>query len=163
MAKASKEIYDTYKEMSKSPVDYSTFKKILIEFNTEIMNTLLKGKTFNMGYKLSTLSIWRRKRDPRTPRVNWGESLKIKRDLIEKGIEPYNSTTGKGEKWIVYFTDGQYFRFRWYKDKCRVKNKTVYKFEPTRGVKGNKQKLINLINNDDLAYLRFKEYKNGDL
>ena len=78
MAKASKEIYDTYKEMSKSPVDYSTFKKILIEFNTEIMNALLKGKTFNMGYKLSTLSIWRRKRDPRTPRVNWGESLKIR-------------------------------------------------------------------------------------
>jgi len=63
----------------------------------------------------------------------------------------------------VYFTDSQYFRFRWYKDKCRVKNKAVYRFDPTRGEKGNKEKLTKLIKEDDLAYLRFKEYKNGDL
>lgn len=163
MAKASKEIYNTYKEMSKDPVDYKTFKKILISFNNGIMDHLLEGGSFDMGYRLSFLSIWRRKRDPRTPRVNWGESLKIKRELEENNIQPYDNKTGKGEKWLTYFTDGQYFRFRWYKDKCRVKNKTVYRFDPTRGVKGNKQKLINLINTDDLAYLRFKEYKNGDL
>jgi len=43
--------------------------------------------------------------------------------------------------------------------KCH-ENKTQ---DRIRGVKGNKQKLIDLITTDDLAYLRFKEYKNGNL
>ena len=163
MAKGSKDIYDHYLTTTDSPVDYKVFKEIIVKFNSSIMDTLLEGETFDMGNKLSTISIWRRKRDPRTMRVDWQESLKCKKELEDKGIPLYNKETGEGEKWLVYFTDSQYFRFRWYKDKCRVKNKTVYRFDPTRGEKGNKEKLTKLIKEDDLAYLRFKEYKNGDL
>ena len=163
MAKGSREIYKQYKSTTDSPVDYKTFKNIIVTFNSSIMEGLLEGDTFNMGNKLSTLSIWRRKRDPRTMRVNWQESLAYKKDLDDKGISLYNKETGEGEKWLIYFTDSQYFRFRWHKDKCMVKNKTVYRFDPTRGNKGNKEKLTKLIKEDDLAYLRFKEYKNGNL
>tara|TARA_R110002051_G_scaffold190756_1_gene259654 strand:+ start:35 stop:526 length:492 start_codon:yes stop_codon:yes gene_type:complete len=163
VAKGSREIYRQYKSTSDSPVDYTTFKNIIVKFNTSIVDSLLKGGTFNMGNKLSTLSIWRRKRDPRTTRVNWRESLAYKKELDTKGISLYNKETGEGEKWLIYFTDSQYFRFRWHKDKCMVKNKTVYRFDPTRGKKGNKEKLTKLIKEDDLAYLRFKEYKNGNL
>ena len=47
---------------------------------------------------------------------------------------------------IDYILDG--------KGKCKVKNKTVYRFDATRGVKGNKGKLKEL---DELDYLKFKK------
>lgn len=163
MAKGIKDIYETYETTTDSPVNYKVFKNILLQFNEGIVDYMLEGEEFNMKNRLSTLSIWRRKRDPRTPKINWQESLKYKQALVDKGIILYNKETGKGEKWLVYFTDSQYFRFRWCKDRCIIKNKTAYAFVPTRGVKGNKEKLTKLIKEDDLAYLRFKEYKNGNL
>ena len=163
MAKGSREIYKFYKGISDTPVDYKTFKDIIVKFNCGIVDNLLEGGIFNMGNKLSTLSIWRRKRDPRTMRVNWQESLAYKEDLEKNNIKLYDRETGEGEKWLIYLTDSHYFRYRWHKDKCMVKNKTVYRFDPTRGEKGNKEKLTKLIKGDDLAYLRFKEYKNGNL
>jgi hypothetical protein len=38
-----------------------------------------------------------------------------------------------------------------------VPNKSVYKFIPTRGLKGNKEKLVELLQTDELAYLKFKK------
>jgi len=98
VAKGSREIYKHYKSITNSPVEYKTFKDILVKFNTAIIDSLLEGETFNMGNKLSTLSIWRRKRDPRTTRVNWRESLEYKKELDSKGISLYNKETGEGRE-----------------------------------------------------------------
>jgi len=35
----------------------------------------------------------------------------------------------------------------------------AYRFDPTRGLKGNKEKLTALLKNNDIAYLRFKKHK----
>jgi len=114
-------------------------------------------ESFNMGHNLSTLSVVRKERDPRNPKVDWGESNKYKQELIEQGEELYNVLTGKGTKWHIYYTDSYYCKFYWRKGKCRIPNKSVYRFDATRGVKGNKEKLINLLKTDDLAYLKFKK------
>ena len=97
MAKGIKDIYDTYETTSSSPVDYKLFKKILLQFNEGIVDYMLEGKEFDMKNRLSTLSIWRRKRDPRTPKINWQESLKYKQTLLDKGISLYNKETGERE------------------------------------------------------------------
>jgi hypothetical protein len=34
----------------------------------------------------------------------------------------------------------------------------AYRFDATRGKKGNKEKLISLLKTDDIAYLRFKKH-----
>ena len=99
------------------------------------MDYILEGREFNMGNNLSTLSIIRRDRDPR-----------------------YNSETGEGVKWYVYHTDEFYCKYYWKKGKCKIKNKSVYRFDPTRGIKGNKEKLITLLKEDELAYLKFKKH-----
>lgn len=158
MAKGIREIYATYRETSEFPVEYAVFKEIIVEFNCGIMDFILDGGVFNMGNKLSELFICRRKRDPRVNSVNWNLSLKEKKKILEEGKELFDAETGKGEQWLIYYTDPWYFRWRWYKDKCVVKNKSVYRFDPTRGVKGNKGKLMELTKNDDLAYLKFKQY-----
>ena len=69
----------------------------------------------------------------------------------------YISTLGKGVKWHIYFTDEYYCKFHWRKIKCKVKNKSVYRFDATRGKVGNKDKLIKLLKEDDLAYLKFRK------
>jgi hypothetical protein len=35
----------------------------------------------------------------------------------------------------------------------------VYRFDATRGIKGNKEKLINLLKEDELAYLKFRKHE----
>ena len=125
-------IYNNYIKEYNDTVDKNTFKKICDEFNIEIIESILEGSTFDMGNNLSTLSVRRVDRDPRTPRVDWGES-------------------------IIYYTDKFYCKYYWKKGKCRIPNKSVYRFTPTRGLKGNKEKLINLLKTDDLAYLKFKK------
>ena len=150
-------IYNSYIEEYDDTVNKNTFKKICEEFNIEIIESILEGDTFDMGNNLSTLSIRRVDRDPRTPRVDWGESIKYRKELESDGVELYNVSTGKGEKWYIYYTDKFYCKYYWKKGKCRIPNKSVYRFTPTRGLKGNKEKLINLLKTDDLAYLKFKK------
>jgi len=149
-------IYNSYVD-EKGSIDKSLFKNICSEFNVMIMEYILEGKEFNMGHNLSTVSVVRKERDPRSPRVDWGESNKYKKELIADGEELYDAETGEGIKWHIYHTDSFYCKFYWRKGKCSVPNKSVYRFDATRGVKGNKEKLINLLKQDDLAYLTFKK------
>jgi len=145
-------IYNDYATRDDS-VSKQTFVDICSEFNIMIIDYILDGKEFNMGSNLSTLSIVRMERDPRSPAIDWGESNKYKAELIEKGEELYNKETDQGIKWQLYYTDKEYLKYYWRKGKCKVKNKSVYRFDATRGIKGNKGKL-KLI--DELDYLKFK-------
>jgi hypothetical protein len=153
-----KHIYEDYQDYYNDDLDKSLHTNIVQEFNILIMEHILDGKEFNMGNNLSTLSIIRRDRDPRSPRLDWGESNKYKKELLEEGQLLYNSETGKGVKWHIYHTDEFYCKYYWRKGKCKIPNKSVYRFDTTRGVKGNKEKLISLLKQDDLAYLKFKKH-----
>tara|TARA_R110002012_G_scaffold86022_2_gene214172 strand:- start:664 stop:1134 length:471 start_codon:yes stop_codon:yes gene_type:complete len=150
---------DIYKSYIKENgyIDKKIFSDICHTFNVGIMEYILSGKEFNMGNNLSTLSIIRRDRDPRSPRIDWGESNKYKKELLEAGEALYDSITELGTKWYVYHTDEFYCKYYWRKGKCKIQNKSVYRFDPTRGVKGNKEKLISLLKEDELSYLKFKK------
>ena len=150
-------IYNDYLEQYEEYIDKKLFRDICEEFNINIIDSVLGGDEFNMGNNLSSLSIVRVDRDPRSPRVDWGESNKYRKELEEEGKSLYDHETGKGIKWHIYYTDRFYCKYYWKKGKCRISNKSVYRFVPTRGVKGNKEKLINMLKNDDLAYLKFKK------
>jgi len=153
-----KDIYQDYIKESKNYVDKSIYNNIVQEFNIMIIDYILEGKEFNMGNNLSTLSIIRRDRDPRSPRLDWGESNKYKKELLDEGKSLYNIKTGEGVKWHIYHTDEYYCKYYWRKGKCKIPNKSVYRFDATRGLKGNKERLIYLLREDDLAYLKFKKH-----
>ena len=152
-----KDIHASYENYYEE-INKSLFTAICHEFNMLILDYILDGKSFNMGNNLSSLSIIRRERDPRSPSIDWGESNKYKKELLEEDQDLYDNITGKGVKWHIYHTDSFYCKYYWNKGKCKVKNKSVYRFDATRGVKGNKEKLINLLKEDDLAYLKFKKH-----
>lgn len=142
------------------PIDSKLFKQLCEEFNMLVIDELLEGGEFNMGQNLSTLSIKRIARNPSKPTIDWWESNKYKTELLSESKELYNKETGEGEKWFIYYTDPWYCKYHWKKSKCKVSNRTAYRFTPTRGVKGNKEKLTKLLKEDDLAYLKFKKHGN---
>jgi hypothetical protein len=151
-----KDVYNSYIEEHKF-VDKIIFTDLCSDFNMLIMDYILDGKEFNMGSNLSSLSVVRRDRDPRSPKIDWGESNKYKKELLTAGKPLYDKETGEGVQWHIYHTDGFYCKYYWRKGKCKIKNKSVYRFDATRGLKGNKEKLINLLKEDELAYLKFKK------
>ena len=79
-----KEIYEDYCKVN-GDIDKALFTDICHQFNIMIMDYILEGKEFNMGNNLSTISITRRDRDPRSPRIDWGESNKYKKELLDEG------------------------------------------------------------------------------
>ena len=106
---------------------------------------------------MSSISIKRVERNNSKPTIDWGESNTYKKELLKKGVKLYDNKTKEGTKWYIYYTDKDFYRYAWHKGKCKIPNKSVYKFVPTRGVKGNKEKLTTLLKQDDLAYLTFKK------
>lgn len=155
-----KDIYRYYADTSKSPVEKNVYREICEEFNLQIIDYILEGGVFNMKNNLAYLSIRCIERNPSKPTVDWWESNNYKRELLDKGKQLYNKETGEGEQWLIYYTDPWYCKFHWEKHKCKIPNKTAYRFTPTRGIKGNKEKLSKLLKEDDLAYLRFKKHGN---
>ena len=156
MAYTLKDIHKDYIS-NNGPISSKLFRDICTEFNVKVIESMLEGEVFNLGNNLSSISIVRKERDPRNTKVDWGESNKYKQELINSNEQLYDSETNEGTKWHIYYTDGFYCKYYWRKGKCRIPNKSVYRFDATRGVKGNKEKLITLLKTDDLAYLKFKK------
>lgn len=153
-----KDSYKYYCVDSDSPVTKEVYKALCEEFNIMIVDFMLEGGVLNLRSNMSYISIKRIGRNPANPTIDWGESNKYKQELLAEGKELYSETNPDGVKWFIYYTDKWYCKFHWEKGKCKIPNKTAYKFTPSRGLKGNKEKLINLLKSDDLAYLRFKTY-----
>ena len=119
-----KEIHEDYCKTNED-IDKSLFTDLCHQFNMMIIDYILEGKEFNMGHNLSTISITRRDRDPRSPRIDWGESNKYKKELLEEGKNLYDSITELGTKWYIYHTDEFYCRYYWRKGKCKISNNAL--------------------------------------
>lgn len=153
----SADIYAHYKKEG-GDLPYSKWASICQEYNQRAMEEIiLEGGVLNLGNHLSTLSVGRFRRNPKNKMVNWHESFKLRDKLVAEGKKLYDKQTGEGEKWLVYFTHEWPCRFYWRKEKCTIPNKSVYQFRATRGKMGNKTKLKEILNSDDLAYLRFRK------
>ena len=155
-----KDIHKHYVKHVEDPIETRLFRQICEEFNMHIVDYILEGGEFSMGSNLSTLSIRRIERNPSKPTIDWWESNKYKQELLAQVKELFDASTGEGEKWFIYYTDPWYCKYHWQKSRCKISNKSAYRFTPTRGLKGNKEKLTKLLKDDDLAYLRFKKHGN---
>lgn len=153
-----KDIHKDYVKHVEDPIETRLFKQICEEFNMLIVDGILEGGEFSMGSNLSTISIRRIERNPSKPTIDWWESNRYKQELLAQGKELFDVSTGQGEKWFIYYTDPWYCKYHWQKSRCKISNKSAYRFTPTRGIKGNKEKLTKLLRDDDLAYLRFRKH-----
>ena len=139
---------DMYKFFKKNHPDtditYFQFRYITGLFNKKVVERVLKGEEVKVK-NLGSFSIRRVERNFDTKKVNFNETNKLKKQGINK---------------IVYWTDKFYYRWHWSKIGCKLKNKTVYSFKLSNGPNGNKRKISTLLQNDDLAYLNFRNNYN---
>ena len=108
------------------------------------------SECFQMGARLGGLSVVRVERNfasKNTRNINWPASNKQRADLIKEGKTPYSKTDAPdGIKWFVFLNEHDYYlRFHWNKYEAQVVNKSVYRFEATRGRTGNRTLLKNRI------------------
>ena len=108
-----KDIHKDYVKHVEDPIETRLFKQICEEFNMLIVDGILDGGEFSMGSNLSTLSIRRIERNPSKPTIDWWESNKYKQELLADGKELFDVSTGKGEKWFIYYTDPWYCKYHW--------------------------------------------------
>jgi hypothetical protein len=122
-------------------VGYFQYTETLRRFNAKVISEVLNGKTFTMGFELGRICIARLKRDFSRPTIDWGETKKLQKQGVNQ--------------W-VYFQDTHYYRWFWKKLECRVPNKSVYCFAPSKGPGGSVKKLASRLKSDEFAFQSYK-------
>ena len=145
-------------------MNYTLFKEIIARFNKKMSHSLVfEGKTLNLCNTLGYLKIKKIERNLTKDHIDWPASHKLKQRFIEEGKEIYSKDNPNGKKWFVYRSDPWYLRWGWIKNKgaCRVKNQTVYSFNPTanrsNGMMGNKGLLSRSNMDDSLLHFKYDE------
>ena len=126
----AKDMYQAFvKKNPDTDITYPLYRTILEKFNVKVADRILDGEVFNLGHRLGIIFIKKIRRAPKSKVINWNETHLMWEEQGEK-------------KGFVYYTDDFYFRWNWEKRKAQVKNKSVYKFQPTGGKIGLKKKLV---------------------
>lgn len=118
--------------------DYSSYLLMLRYYNFEIGNQVLKGNRCSLGKYLSTLEVVHvtcnilHKRD----RINFWESLQLKKRLEDQEISTYSKDNPDGVKYFIYYNTDTYYWFKWTKLRVKNKNKRIYQFEPSYNMNG---------------------------
>lgn len=101
---------------------YAQFTLILREFNKRFRDYIIEtGAPLSFGGAMGNIKIVLKERRPRKNTngelkyaINWGASLKLKKEIIARGGTPYNEETAPdGEKYIVYMTEGWVPYIKW--------------------------------------------------
>lgn len=151
--------YKFYKKNSDNPVNSRLFNDIITEYNTEIKNLIIEK---NLVYQLPYLGFEIiLKKQKRVPRIKDGKLInnippdwKATKELWEKDEE------AKEKKLLVrydnYHTSNYIYRIYFKKFKSKIRNKSLFKFQPNRSFKRQLSARIKDPNKDNLnAYLLY--------
>jgi len=127
-------------------VPLEIYKYIIESFNTDMSKYILNGGTFNLGYGLGNLHIEKKERKKeQKPAINWGESNKVKKELLDAGERLYDHLSfPTGKKWLIRFSDDSSYWWRWGCKGRYIKNIQYFSFVPTNFI-NTKERSQNLI------------------
>lgn len=158
-----KDIYKQY-VIDGGTLTKQQFKNICCDFNINAMDYIIySGSYLDLGSNLSYISIIRVDRDYSSKRlhnVNWKASNEYKDELLKQGKKLYDHSTKTGTKWLIYRDEPFYCRFYWNRKNAVIPNRSIYSFIPTRGIKGNKEKLKEHLADNELNALKYRKAKN---
>jgi hypothetical protein len=133
-----KEVYAAFvQKYPETDITYDLFMFITREFNLKLVGALLDGKTVKLGHNLGQLRVKRVQRNHEKPTVNWGATTQARKEHNNPEI-------------LVFFTDDFYYRFSW--SKGMVRNISLYKWHPTKGMR---KRLVHLLQTDPIAKLNY--------
>lgn len=154
-----RDYYKFYKKDVNNPIDKKLYNEIITKYNTEIKNLIIEE---NLVYQLPYLGFEViLKKQKRVPKIKNGKLLnnippdwKATKELWEKDEE------AKEKKLLVrydnYHTSNYIYRIYFKKFKSKIKNKSLFKFQPNRSFKRQLSARIKDPNKDNLnAYLLY--------
>ena len=138
---------DTLKQRRYKIMEYiSKLEKYIInqsEFSYIVKNTMKlgldsminEGANFSLHAKLGYFKIASKKNKPGTRVVNQFETRKLKKELIEQGIQIRTKDNPNGRNYLVYFLDSVYYRLKWFKNHAFLYDKRIknYMFKSVEG------------------------------
>lgn len=125
-----------FKEDKSVYIDYKIFKNITRLYYIKAGVSIINGQAFNLGTGLGNVFILRKGRNPLIkPRLNRGESFKLKRLLEKEGKEVTNTN------WKIYYVDEEFAMVAWHKP-IATENIAFYKFSAANGQPGKGFKQI---------------------
>lgn len=144
---AFNDIYEFYKNNSKTSLDKKTVRKVLTELNTELLKLVVyEGYDLYMGSRLGSIRIRKFNNSLRLDKngeianklkVDWHKTRKKWEELYPKK-SPEEIKKIK-DKPLVYHlnehTDNYVFKWYWDKVTCNIPNQSAYFFEPIRPFK----------------------------
>lgn len=141
----TKDLWRVYRKEYKGSLSYNEYKAIIAEYHKKISNLILGGLVYEMPSEICTIKVIENKRKISINEkgnivgaTNWGDSLKLKAEILARGGTLYKEekhkdgtiTNNSGEKWLCYHTDDSYFI--WIKiSSIKLHNAMKYSFEPT--------------------------------
>ena len=154
-----KDSYNYYCSITVKPVTYSIYYQVCVSLNHKLFEFIQLGEGNNITFdnRLGKLQYFKFKKKAATSKgrilypINWPETNKLWKENPEFHGEKY-----------VYFIRNWYVGVKWCKV-LRNKYSRFYKFVASRtnGTKcksGNKNKIVSLLKEDSLYYLKFPEY-----
>lgn len=155
------EVYKIYSNELGGKIPRRQFHALTLEYNRLLVDRLLEGQSVSLGKLLGSIRIVKNKNTFKNPKIDWGASNKYRKELEEEGTPLYDKKTGKGTKWIIYHMPEYRFMFLWERPRKVIRNSAVFRFHPVRTSRKDKfpgpvDRLARLVNEDELAYLKFK-------
>jgi len=107
-------------------VRYEIFRDIVRGYNFELIKLVLQGEQVHMGMNFGTLYIFERKEVGDELRIDWGTSIKLRKELKKKGVPEYQKGINEsGAKWMSYFEQDYTYWFGWKKPLIVSKDEAV--------------------------------------
>lgn len=154
------------KQTKKSLIDEEVFKCVIKHFNKKLIDKIIYEQFCIEFEQLGKLLIYVKPANPSINkeqgfikyRINWAETNKVKKAIIERGGTPYSKENAPdGEKYFVYNLDDTPF-FHWTKTSCTLPNKRFYSFTTSRGTTSNVAKLFDYIKENSTNIEKYPRY-----
>jgi len=137
---------------------YNSFNCLNTAINLEMSKSILRGYSFKLGLgviRIGNIQVDRveRKFDsdghPVDRSINWEESNKFKKALIDNGIKVYNKETEPtGRKWFIYHDEPIIHYINWQISVCVNKFIKFFKFEPTSFINTKNRVISDVLDED---------------
>lgn len=137
--------------------DYSTFLKVIQEFNITVSEKAVNGEPIKLHNSLGILRIIKKERSGKqTP--NWPASNKLKAELLEKGIEIKSKENPNGKEWIVYQKHSLFCMWQLYRGRYNLSTVPNLKYYIFSRVRANRDLLAQKLKNNPLNILKYELY-----
>ena len=153
-------------------MSFAAYKEIIKIYNLTILDHMIfDAYKWNLGFNVGNFQIIAKDNIPRVNSigelefaVDWGTSMKNRSVLINEGADLYSIYNQDGVKWKAFFTQESKFHIRWFnkKSKLFIKNASVYRFIPVRGMYEPYRKIYQANNEDSLLINKYQYFKYGN-